>query len=238
MLTCEHLDKKYSQATALDDFSATFETGGRYALLGPNGSGKSTLMKMIAGLTRPDGGTIMFDGKPMDWRAKAAIAYMPTEPYFFNYMTCENFGKYYADFFADFNMEKFSLTIKRMDLDPRAKVRELSSGMAAKLKIIATLSRSASVLMLDEPLNGIDLIAREQVLDLIEDQTDPSQTVILSSHLVDELEKITDHALYIHHGKNVLSGSIRDLERDGKDLSDLYRDIFGGHESVSGGGVE
>ena len=234
MVTCEHLTKKYSQVTALDDLSITFETGGRYALLGPNGSGKSTMMKMIAGLTMPDGGRILLDGEPLTWRAKAKIAYMPTEPFYFNYMTCESFGRYYADFFKDFNMEKYMLTIRRMDLDPKAKAKELSSGMMAKLKIAATLSRGAAVLMLDEPLNGIDLIAREQVMDLIADQTDASQTILMSSHLVDELEKLADHAVYIRKGKNVLSGSVQELEQDGKSLSDLYRDIFAGHMEDAG----
>lgn len=160
MIKCEHLVKKYMSTTAVSDLSLDIISGNIYALLGPNGSGKSTLMKMIAGLSKPTSGTITMDNRPLDYKAKAHIAYMPTEAYFFGYMNCIDVGKYYRDFFADFDYDKYMRLLQEMDLSPKQKVREMSSGMMAKLKIVATLSRNSEVIMLDEPLNGIDIIAR------------------------------------------------------------------------------
>lgn len=162
MIKCEHLVKKYMSTTAVSDLSLDIISGNIYALLGPNGSGKSTLMKMIAGLSKPTSGTITMDNRPLDYKAKAHIAYMPTEAYFFGYMNCIDVGKYYRDFFADFDYDKYMRLLQEMDLSPKQKVREMSSGMMAKLKIVATLSRNSEVIMLDEPLNGIDIIAREK----------------------------------------------------------------------------
>ncbi len=164
-------------------------SGNIYALLGPNGSGKSTLMKMIAGLTKPTSGSITFDNRPLSYKAKAHIAYMPTEAYFFNYMTCRDVGKYYDDFFEDFSFTKYMELLQKLDLNPKLKVREMSSGMMAKLKIAATLSRNAEVIMLDEPLNGIDIIARETIINTIVSNITDDTAVLMSSHLVDELEK-------------------------------------------------
>ena len=124
-------------------------------------------MKMIAGLSKPTSGTITMDNRPLDYKAKAHIAYMPTEAYFFGYMNCIDVGKYYRDFFADFDYDKYMRLLQEMDLSPKQKVREMSSGMMAKLKIVATLSRNSEVIMLDEPLNGIDIIAREKIIHTI-----------------------------------------------------------------------
>ena len=167
MIKCEHLVKKYMSTTAVSDLSLDIISGNIYALLGPNGSGKSTLMKMIAGLSKPTSGTITMDNRPLDYKAKAHIAYMPTEAYFFGYMNCIDVGKYYRDFFADFDYDKYMRLLQEMDLSPKQKVREMSSGMMAKLKIVATLSRNSEVIMLDEPLNGIDIIAREKIIHTI-----------------------------------------------------------------------
>ena len=182
--------------TAVSDLSLDIISGNIYALLGPNGSGKSTLMKMIAGLSKPTSGTITMDNRPLDYKAKAHIAYMPTEAYFFGYMNCIDVGKYYRDFFADFDYDKYMRLLQEMDLSPKQKVREMSSGMMAKLKIVATLSRNAEVIMLDEPLNGIDIIAREKIIHTIVSNISDDTAVIMSSHLVDELEKIIDHAIF------------------------------------------
>lgn len=147
MIKCEHLVKKYMSTTAVSDLSLDIISGNIYALLGPNGSGKSTLMKMIAGLSKPTSGTITMDNRPLDYKAKAHIAYMPTEAYFFGYMNCIDVGKYYRDFFADFDYDKYMRLLQEMDLSPKQKVREMSSGMMAKLKIVATLSRKRSLIM-------------------------------------------------------------------------------------------
>lgn len=227
MIKCEHLVKKYISTTAVSDLSLEIVSGNIYALLGPNGSGKSTLMKMIAGLTKPTSGSITFDNRPLSYKAKAHIAYMPTEAYFFNYMTCRDVGKYYDDFFEDFSFTKYMELLQKLDLNPKLKVREMSSGMMAKLKIAATLSRNAEVIMLDEPLNGIDIIARETIINTIVSNITDDTAVLMSSHLVDELEKIIDHAIFIKDGTCVLQGNAEELRMtQGKSIVDMYKEIY------------
>lgn len=227
MLKCEHVVKKYISTTAVSDLNLEIESGKIYALLGPNGSGKSTLMKMIAGLSKPTSGQITLDGEPISYKTKARIAYMPTEAYFFGYMTCIDIGKYYKDFFEDFDFGKYAALLQQMELNPEQKAKEMSSGMMAKLKIAVTLSRNSRIVMLDEPLNGIDIIAREKIINTIVSNISNDTTVIMSSHLVDELEKIVDYAVFIKQGTCVLSGEAEQLRQEqGKSIVDMYKEIY------------
>ena len=227
MVKCENLVKKYRRTTAVNDLSLELKPGKIYALLGPNGSGKSTWMKMVAGLTSPTTGRILFDGNPQTWRDKAQVAYMPTEPCYFPYMTCMDLGKYFQDFFEDFDMQQFLHLLDVMELNPKQRIRELSSGMMAKLKISATLSRKARVILLDEPLNGIDIIARDRVVETITGHISDDSAVVISSHLVDELEKIVDYAIYMKNGTCVLQGEADALrQQEDKSLVDIYREIY------------
>lgn len=227
MLKCEHLTRKYLSTTAVSDLTMEIPKGRVYAMLGPNGSGKTTLMKMIAGLVKPTDGTLTFHGEPIGVKSKARVAYMPTEAYFFGYMDGEDVGKYYEDFFADFDRARYREMLEQMQLPPKVKVSKLSSGMMAKLKIAVTLARESELMMLDEPLNGIDIIAREQVIEAIKSRISPERTFLLSSHLVDELEKIVDYAVFMKSGTAVLMGTVDDLRRErGKSLVDLYKEIY------------
>lgn len=227
MLRCENLVKRYMTTTAVDNLNLTIEPGGVYALLGPNGSGKSTFMKMVAGLSKPTSGQIFLDDEPLNWRSKAQIAYMPTEPYFFSYMSCINIGRYYQDFFDDFSYDKYMFLLERMELNPAQKAREMSSGMMAKLKIAVTLSRNSRIIMLDEPLNGIDIIARDTIISTIVSNTNEDSSVIISSHLVDELEKIVDYAIFIKNGTCVLKGNAEQIRIDrGMSIVDVYKEIY------------
>ena len=151
MLTCKQLVKKYLMTTAVDGVDLDIQPGHVYALLGPNGSGKTTLMKMIAGLVKPTSGELLFEGAPVGVASKAHVAYMPTEGYFFNYMTCRDVGRYYADFFRDFDQNAFEAMLNKLQLPMDHKASKLSSGMLAKLKLAATLCRDSRLLMLDEP---------------------------------------------------------------------------------------
>ncbi len=227
MLECKNVTKKYYRMTAVDDLTLTIEKGRIYALLGPNGSGKTTFMKMAAGLVKPDAGTMLFEGAPIGIESKKHVAYMPTESFFYPYMTGTDAGKYYRDFFDDFNMDHYLALLSDMDLSPQQKISKMSSGMMAKLKIALTLSREASLIMLDEPLNGIDIIARDKIVSSIMDAFTPEKAFLLSSHLVDELEKIIDHAIFMKKGVVVMQGSADDLRREnGLSIVDLYRQIY------------
>ena len=187
MLELTHVTRRYGAKPAVSDVSLTLSPGKTYALLGPNGSGKTTLMKMVAGLIRPTSGEIRFDGQPIGPATKAQIAYMPTESYFYPYMSIEDAGRYYRDFFEDFDMERYHATLARMELNPRDKIRALSSGMNAKVRLALTLSRSAKLMMFDEPLNGVDILTRAQVVDEIIRSRREGRSMLISTHLVDEL---------------------------------------------------
>ncbi len=227
MLECRELEKKYLGKTAVRDFNLTIAQGRVCALLGPNGSGKTTWMKMVAGLIAPNAGTITFFGKPVGKESKKHIAYMSTEPFFYNYMTTKDVGKYYQDFFEDFDLEKYGELVERMGLRMKDRAKTLSSGLAAKLKLAATLARHASLYLLDEPLNGIDIIAREQIINAVMEVASANATIVMSSHLVDELEKFIDDAIFVKEGSIVLSGEAKALHKEhGKTIVELYKEIY------------
>ncbi|MGB8452927.1 MAG: ABC transporter ATP-binding protein [Anaerocolumna sp.] len=227
MLQCNDLVKKYITKTAVNGISFEVEKGKIYALLGPNGSGKTTLMKIIAGLVKPTSGTIAYNGNPIGVESKKKVAYMSTEPFFYNYMSVEDVGKYYKDFFEDFDLKRYEELIDRMELGMKDKAKTLSSGLAAKLKIAATLARKAELYMLDEPLNGIDIIAREKILNTILEDAREDAAILISSHLVDELEKIIDNAVFIKTGAIVLNGAAEELRvSHGKSIVELYKEIY------------
>ena len=229
MLTITNLTRKYISRVAVDNVSLTIEPGRTYALLGPNGSGKTTLMKMIAGLTRPTSGVILYDGMPIGPKTKAAIAYMPTESYFYNYMTIRDAGRYYADFFRDFSMQQYNEALARMELDPKDKIRQLSSGMNAKLRLALTLSRDAKLFMFDEPLNGVDILTRAQVVREIIRNRQSGRSMLISTHLVDELEAFVDDAIFMKSGRIERMGTCSELTRE-HSLTELYLSIYGNME--------
>ena len=228
MLESKELTKKYGAKTAVDCVSLSMEPGHIYAMLGPNGSGKTTWMKMAAGLVKPTSGTVFFNGTPVGIESRKDVAYMSTEPYFYDWMNIEAAGKYYQDFFEDFSMERFLRMLHDMGLNEKDKIRTLSSGMVAKMKIALTLARDAKVYMLDEPFNGIDLLARDEIRPAILSAAVPEKLLLLSSHLVEEMEAIADRAVFISNGRLV---EVRDLEEmrevDGVSMADRYRSIFG-----------
>ncbi len=214
--------------SSVDQISLRLEPGHVYAMLGPNGSGKTTWMKMAAGLIKPTSGEMLFEGAPVSIESRRRVAYMSTEPYFYTWMSVRDVGRYYADFFEDFSGEAYASLLKRMELTEDLKTRSLSSGMMAKLKIAVTLARDAKVYMLDEPFNGIDLLARDEIRTCILDHTDDNRILLLSSHLVEEMEAIADQAVFIRNGR---LADVADLEqlRDerGISMADRYREIYG-----------
>lgn len=228
MLECKEITKTYGKKTAVDHVSLKLEPGHIYAMLGPNGSGKTTLMKMAAGLVKPNSGGFWYQGEPVGKESRREIAYMSTEPYFYNWMTAGDVGKYYKDFFDDFSMERYQSLLRRMELTPVLKTKTLSSGMMAKLKIAVTMARKAKIFLLDEPLNGIDLLARDVIIQTVIEECGPDVALVISSHLVDELERVVDAAFFMKEGRLVLMGDVENLRvQQGKSLVDLYREIYG-----------
>ena len=227
MLQCQNVMKKYGKKTAVANITTNIVPGKIYALLGSNGSGKTTFMKMVAGLVKPTNGTITFNGMPIGEESKKYIAYMPTESFYYSYMTCKDAGKFYKDFYEDFDENKYYYLLNEMNLDPDMKVSKMSSGMTAKAKLALTLSRNSSIIMLDEPLNGIDIIAREKVIDTVLKNASPNNAIVMSSHLVDELEKIIDYAIFVRQGEVVMQGDAEELRtRNGMSIVDMYKEIY------------
>ncbi|MDD6176315.1 MAG: ABC transporter ATP-binding protein [Firmicutes bacterium] len=236
MLKFDSITKGYGGRQALFNVNLQFEPGCLCALVGPNGSGKSTLMKIGAGLVKPTHGTASYNGMPIGKESKAKIAYMSTEPFYYSYMNIGNVGRFYEDFYQDFDPRAYAELIRFMELSMDMKVKSLSSGMAAKLKIAATLARNAEVVMLDEPLNGIDLIGRDQIINSIIRYTGAGRTFIISSHLLDELEPITDTVVMLRNGQVILNGRAEAIrEQYGKSIVELYREIYSvGYPNVPG----
>ena len=232
MLEFKDVTKKYLRRTALDGVSFALEPGKVCLLLGPNGSGKTTAMKLIAGLSRQTSGEVLFEGQRIGAKSKARIAYMPTENYFYNYMTVKEAGKYYKDFYDDFDANRFEDWLRRMELSPEDKITKLSSGMAAKLRLSLILSRDAKLMLFDEPLNGVDILTRQQVIEAILTARDPQRTLLISTHLVDELEDVVDTCVYLKEGKLVTAGSKEETSA-GKSLKERYIEIYG-HMSEGG----
>ena len=234
ILESREITKKYGSKTAVNQVSLGLETGLVYAMLGPNGSGKTTWMKMAAGLVKPTSGEILYQGNPVGVESRKEIAYMSTEPYFYNWMSVADVGKYYEDFFQDFSIEKYNEMISRMELTGDMKAKKLSSGMMAKLKIAVTMAREAKIYLLDEPLNGIDILAREQIMKSILEAIASDVTLVISSHLVDELERVADAAVFMKDGQLAEQCMIEELRINRhKSVVDLYREIYGhGGEAV------
>ncbi len=227
LLQTKELSKNFSSTIAVKNVSITLEPGKIYGLLGPNGSGKSTLMKMIAGLFYPTKGSIEVLGGPVGIASKKHVAYMTTEQYLYDYMSIKTVGQFHQDFYEDFEMDVFEGLLQEMKLDKKLKVRNLSSGMAAKLKVAVTMSRKAKIYMLDEPLNGIDLVARDTIINTIIAHANEDNALLISSHLIDEMEKILDEVIFIKDGEIVVMGNAEEIrEKHGKSIVDLYREVY------------
>lgn len=227
-LESKGLCRKYGHVNAVSNVNLGMESGHIYGMLGPNGSGKTTWMKMAAGLVKPTSGCVYFDGDPVSVESRKKVAYMSTEPYFYSWMTAKDVGKYYNDFFADFSNDEYARLLSAMNLSPDMKLSAMSTGMTAKLKIAVTLSRDAEVYMLDEPFNGIDLLARDAIRTSILEKSDENKLILISSHLVEELESIVDRAVFMSEGALI---EVRDLEemreQEGISMADRYRAIYG-----------
>ena len=226
-LRAENLSRRYRGKWALNGVNFELSGGDVCLLLGPNGSGKTTLMKLIAGLVSPSAGAIELDGTPVGTATKRHVSYMPTENYFYNYMTVRDAGKYYADFFPDFDRAAYEDRATRAELPLNGRVRTLPSGMGAKLRLSLALSRDADVMMFDEPINGVDMLTRDWVIGEIAARRDRDRILLISTHLVEQVEGLANRALFLSHGELVRAGSLDEV-RGGRTLEDVYREVYGG----------
>lgn len=232
VLEIKNLSKKYGNKQALNDVSFTAEKGEVIGLLGPNGSGKTTLIKILAGIIKKYEGEVKIDSQDVNYKTKEFVSYLPDRFFLDPNLTIAQTQALFEDFYSDFDVEKFNRFIEQMSLDKNMKVSNLSKGMTEKLNLALVLSRHAKLFIIDEPIAGVDPVAREQILDAIIDNIDPESTLLITTHLVRDIERIFDRVIMLNKGSVELNDSVENLRSTyNKSIEDVYKQIFGGHHA-------
>lgn len=228
VIECTALTKKYGETYALNgiDFAVP-ATGGIVGLLGPNGSGKTTLIKLLTGLLTPTSGSVKVAGKPVGVETKSVVSYLSDAHALNNDYTVMQEIEYCADFFSDFDREKALRMMIELGVDDKKKVKALSKGTKEKLALLLTLSRNARLYILDEPIAGVDPAARDYILKTILANKAENATVLMSTHLISEIEEYFDYIVFLKQGNVVLQGEPNAIrQREGKSIDELFREIF------------
>jgi ABC-2 type transport system ATP-binding protein len=227
ILKAEDLCKSYFTKKALQGANLTIQQGKIVGLLGPNGSGKTTFLKIAAGILHPSSGKLLIDGQEPGVYTKSIVSYLPDTEYFFKWMKIKDAVHYFKDFYSDFDEKKASELLEFMKLDANSSVKSLSKGMKEKLKLTLVLSRKAKLYILDEPLGGVDPTAREKILDAIINNFSENSSMIITTHLVNDIERIFDDVAFISDGKIVLQGNAEELRvSKNQSIDELYREVF------------
>lgn len=227
ILKAENLCKSYFNKQALRGISLNIDSGKVVGLLGPNGSGKTTFLKIIAGIMQPTAGDIFIDGHKPGIYTKSIVSYLPDNEYIPKWMKIKNAIKFFKDFYADFDEMKAYELLQFMKLDRNDSVKTLSKGMKEKFKLSLILSRKARLYVLDEPLGGVDPSAREKILDAIINNYTENSSMIITTHLVNDIERIFDEVAFISEGEIVLQGNAEELRLNRKkSIDELYREVF------------
>ena len=222
-----NVSKTYFKKVALNQITLNFAKGKIYGLLGPNGSGKTTLMKIVAGLHKHTSGSVLVDDQPISYKSKAMVVFMPTENYLYPSMKVKTVLQYFRDMYQDFSIAKASGLLEKLELNAENKVSELSTGLNGRLKVALAVSRAAPVYLFDEPLNGLDPISRKIVRNLIAEVAGDNNAVIVSSHLVSELEPILDRAILLKDGSVALNEGAEEIRiQKGKSVEELYEEVY------------
>jgi len=228
VLSVNNLNKSFFSKRAVNNLNLQIEQGKIYGLLGVNGSGKTTLMRMISGLLKQSSGEIKVVDKVVGVESKEIVAFMPTDNYLYKFMKVKQLKQYYIDMYKDFDPDKFDELIKSMDISQEEKVSGLSTGMTGRVKLALTMARKAKLFLLDEPLNGIDPISREKIVECIVRESSDENTIILSSHLVSEMEQILDDVIFIKDGAVELVGNVEKLRTEkNKSIEEMFKEVLG-----------
>ena len=227
LVECKHVTKKYGVKVALDDVNLTLEKGKIIGLLGPNGSGKTTLIKLLNDLLVPNSGEILIQENHPGVETKKIISYLPERTYLNFNMKIKEVIQYFKDFYEDFREEVAYELLKKLDINPDDKLKTLSKGMKEKVQLILVMSRKAQLYILDEPIGGVDPAARDYILDTILKNFNEEATIIISTHLISDIEKILDEVIFIKKGKIVLHESSDQLrDESGKSIDGYFREEF------------
>ena len=227
LLEIVNLTKKYGTNVAVNHLTVSLPKGKIIGLLGPNGSGKTTLIKMLNGLLTPTEGTIMIDGNYVGPATKSKVAYLPDRTYLTMNQTIREILDYFQDFYADFSRERAEEMLKSLGIDPTVKMRTLSKGTKEKVQLILVMSRDAELYVLDEPIGGVDPAARDYILRTILTNYSPNSTILISTHLIADIENILDDVIILKNGQISLNASVDEIRmREGKSVDDLFREVF------------
>jgi len=227
ILTCDHLTKTFGSLTALSDVSFQIEPGRIVGLLGPNGSGKTTFIKIANGLLVPTSGTLTISGSPIGVETKERVSYLPDKNYLSNWMKVEQLFDFFNDFYSDFDRNKACEMLKRLEINPSQKLKSMSKGTKEKVQLILVMSREADLYLLDEPIGGVDPAARDYILNTIITNYNEKGSILISTHLISDIEQILDDVIFLKNGQIVMSSSVDDIrEEHGKSVDALFREVF------------
>lgn len=224
---CHDLSKHYGSITALNNIRLTLESGKIIGLLGPNGSGKTTLIKLLNGLLTPSQGLVFIGGHRVGVKTKERVAYLPDNSYLNSWMTVKQIVGYFTDFYKDFRPAVAYEMLERLGISPDRRLKTLSKGNKEKVCLILVMSRNAQLYVLDEPIAGVDPAARDYVISTIINNYNPDASVIISTHLIADIEQILDEVVFLKNGNIVLHKTVDEIRAEhGKSVDELFREVF------------
>ena len=224
---CKGLSKNFGSTQALEDVNISIAPGRVVGLLGPNGSGKTTLIKLANGLLTPSGGEVLICGNHPGVESKAVVSYLPDKTCMPLWMNALQLMDFFQDFYKDFDRQRAEDMLQRLGLDKKQKLRQMSKGTREKVQLIMVMSRKAKLYLLDEPIGGVDPATRDYILDTIIRNYDPEAVVIISTHLISDVEKTLDEVLFINRGRIMLQASVDDIRQQyGKSVDEYFREVF------------
>lgn len=227
LIEFKNVTKKFGYKVALDEVSVKIEKGKIYGLLGPNGSGKTTMIKLMNDLLQPTSGEVLIKGCEPGVESKKVISYLPERTYLNMDMKVEELFHFFADFYSDFDKDKASKLLKKLDIAENAKLKTMSKGTKEKVQLIAVMSRKADIYILDEPIGGVDPASRDYILETILNNFSEDSSLIISTHLIADIEKILDEVIFINKGKIVLDENADEIRTKKKTTIDaLFREEF------------
>ena len=227
ILECRDLKKNFGTNHALNGIDLQVERGRIVGLLGPNGSGKTTLIKLANDLLTPYGGHILIGGKKPGIESKRIVSYLPEKTYLNDWMKVYQIIEFFADFYVDFESKKAYDMLKRLNINPDERLKNLSKGNKEKVQLILVMSRKAELYLLDEPIGGVDPAARDYILETIISNYREDSTVIISTHLISDVEKILDDVIFLKEGKIALTSTVDSIrDQEGKSVDTLFREVF------------
>ena len=227
LVSCTALTKRYGSKTALQGVNLELGRGRIAGLLGPNGSGKTTLIKLLCGLLRPTTGWLAIDGEEIGPYTKSVVSYLPDRMYFADWMKATDLFDLFADFYQDFDRVKAMGMCASLGVTPSDRLKSMSKGTKEKVQLVLVMARKAQLYLLDEPIAGVDPAARDFILNTILTNYNEEGTVLISTHLISDIEKVLDEAVFLKEGQITLHDTVDNIrEREGKSVDALFREIF------------